>query len=280
MRKFNALAATAVAVLAACSTSETPLGTEPAPTTLPAFVVVNTAGNGVAEYEKIEVCKFGSDATIGFSITDRTTGANTTGSLSLADGQCTEIGQFDGLGADVTVTETGVPSGFSLDRIDVTVVTRVNALPSFATRTEGGPSAADWVAGGLTGSGGPRGVLFEFYNSRRADGQGCTPGYWKQEQHFDSWPSPYLPSDQFSAYFEDAFPGQTLLQVLSQGGGKLIALGRHTVAALLNAASSGVNYPLSAAEVVNEFNAVYPSSNYGPQKDRFEAFNEAGCPLN
>ena len=39
------------------------------------------------------------------------------------------------------------------------------------------------------------------------------------------------------AGFDDAFPGMTLLEVLSQGGGGLNALGRHTVAALLNAAS-------------------------------------------
>ncbi len=62
-------------------------------------------------------------------------------------------------------------------------------------------------------------------------GEGCTPGYWKQSQHFDSWTG-YSPSTQFSAVFENAFPGKTLLQVLEQGGGGLNALGRHTVAAL------------------------------------------------
>jgi hypothetical protein len=44
----------------------------------------------------------------------------------------------------------------------------------------------------------------------------CTPGFWKQSQHFDSWTAPYDPTDLFSAYFEDAFPGETLRQVLSQ----------------------------------------------------------------
>jgi len=52
------------------------------------------------------------------------------------------------------------------------------------------------------------------------------------------------------------------------------------VAALLNAASSGVNYNLTVQNVIDEFNATFPTTNYGPQKDRFAAFNESGCPLN
>lgn len=111
---------------------------------------------------------------------------------------------------------------------------------------------------------------------------GCTPGYWKQEQHFDSWSAPYLPSTPFSAVFEDAFPGKTLLQVLQQGGGGLQALGRHTVAALLNAASSGVNYGQAPAEVIYTFNMTYPGgkADYNATKDNFASDNERGCPLN
>ena len=40
--------------------------------------------------------------------------------------------------------------------------------------------------------------------------EGCTPGYWKQPQHFDSWVT-YSPSTLFSSVFDDAFPGLTLL---------------------------------------------------------------------
>jgi hypothetical protein len=72
----------------------------------------------------------------------------------------------------------------------------------------------------------------------------------------------------------------TLLQVLGQGGGGLKALGRHTVAALLNAASSGVNYNLSVSDVIDAFNAVHPDGDYEGQKDIFARFNEQGCPLN
>jgi uncharacterized repeat protein (TIGR01451 family) len=111
-------------------------------------------------------------------------------------------------------------------------------------------------------------------------GQGCTPGYWKQGHHFDSWTSPYTPKTLFSDVFEDAFPGKTLLEVLGQGGGHLIALGRHTVAALLNAASPDVSYDLAVQEVIDMFNAKFPGGDYEELKDWFEDFNEQGCPLN
>jgi len=113
-----------------------------------------------------------------------------------------------------------------------------------------------------------------------AGGEGCTPGYWKQSHHFDSWPAPYLPSQQFSSVFENAFPGLTLLQVLELQGGGLNALGRHTVAALLSAASPGVDYDLTAAEVIAAFNAVFPGGDYETLKNRLDALNNQGCPLN
>jgi uncharacterized repeat protein (TIGR01451 family) len=115
-------------------------------------------------------------------------------------------------------------------------------------------------------------------------GEGCTPGYWKQKQHFDSW-NTYSPNQQFSSVFDNAFPGKTLQQVLAQGGGGLNALGRHTVAALLNA-DAGLNYPYTTAEVISQFNAAYPGSNasYELLKNQFASANEVdetgGCPLN
>jgi hypothetical protein len=111
-------------------------------------------------------------------------------------------------------------------------------------------------------------------------GEGCTPGYWKQPQHFDSWTAPYDPTDLFSDHFEDAFPGLTLLEVLQQGGGGLNALGRHTVAALLNAASPDVSSVFTTADVINMFNAVFPGGDYEALKNIFAAQNEIGCPLN
>jgi hypothetical protein len=112
--------------------------------------------------------------------------------------------------------------------------------------------------------------------------EGCTPGYWKQSQHFDQWTSPYDPPDPFSSVFENAFPGKSLLQVLNLGGGGLNALGRHTVAALLSAANSDVDYAFTTAQVVSMFNAAYPGNNaaYENLKNIFAQENERGCPLN
>lgn len=111
--------------------------------------------------------------------------------------------------------------------------------------------------------------------------QGCTPGYWKQAQHFDSWAPSYSPDTLFSDIFENAFPGMTLLQVLEQNGGGVYALGRHAVAALLNTHSQEVNYGLFSSGVIDSFNSVYPGvrSQYEAAKDIFAEMNEAGCPL-
>lgn len=112
-------------------------------------------------------------------------------------------------------------------------------------------------------------------------GEGCTPGYWKQSHHFDSWVG-YAPNQSFASVFENAFPGRTLVQVLGQGGGGLHALGRHTVAALLNASNPDVNYRWTAEQVVEMFNDVYPGTKaeYEALKNQFERENQMGCPLN
>lgn len=111
--------------------------------------------------------------------------------------------------------------------------------------------------------------------------EGCTPGYWKQSQHFDSWAG-YSPDTQFSSVFEDAFPGLSLLEVLQLPGGGLNRLGSHTVASLLNAANSDVHIGWSTGNVIDAFNDVYPGtkSEYNAQKDIFVGRNELGCPLN
>jgi hypothetical protein len=106
---------------------------------------------------------------------------------------------------------------------------------------------------------------------------GCTPGFWRQDQHFEFWTAPYTPGTMFGSVFTDAFPGQTLLNVVEMGGGGLEALGRHTVAALLNAASPDVDYGMTPADVIAAFNAAVASGDYETQKDIFEGYNERGC---
>jgi len=86
-------------------------------------------------------------------------------------------------------------------------------------------------------------------------GEGCTPGYWKQSQHFIDWPTfgpdfdggPTIPITQstlFSTVFgpvitiktgtNDSKTDPTLLEALAAKGGGINALARHTVAAYLN----------------------------------------------
>jgi len=111
--------------------------------------------------------------------------------------------------------------------------------------------------------------------------EGCTPGYWKQEQHFDSWPAGLTPDTSFSdAFGSDAFGDQTLLEVLETGGGGLIALGRHVVAALLNSESGGVDFALTDDDVLERFDKAIESGDYERIKNIFAANNELGCPLN
>ena len=113
--------------------------------------------------------------------------------------------------------------------------------------------------------------------------QGCTPGYWKQEQHFDSWPSPYTTGMAFESVFSScSVPGTpTLLDALWTGGGGLKALMRHAVAALLNSASPSVFYKYETpGDVISMVNAACSSGNYEATKCNLARANEEGCPLN
>jgi hypothetical protein len=103
--------------------------------------------------------------------------------------------------------------------------------------------------------------------------QGCTPGYWKN--HLDSWAAAgYSPSADFDATFGVNFfsPNITLIQAVNRGGGGNNRLARHGTAALLSAAHSGVDYPISVAAVI----AAVQAGN----ADLLEGYNELGCPIN
>jgi hypothetical protein len=111
-------------------------------------------------------------------------------------------------------------------------------------------------------------------------GQGCTPGYWKQSQHFDSWVH-YQPGDSYNAVFgvTSSFGG-SLLNAAGLGGGGEKALGRHAVAALLNSTNNGVSFPYSPTDVINMVQGAYATGNFEGVKNIFAAQNELGCPLN
>lgn len=122
-------------------------------------------------------------------------------------------------------------------------------------------------------------------------GEGCTPGYWKQSQHFGNWPV------DIDHAFGEAFDGfcssnalelrkpasgdvceLTLLEALGTGGGHQNALARHAAAAWLNAGST-VEFHFAQSEVEDMTEAALASSMFEDTKGALEDANEAGCPL-
>jgi hypothetical protein len=121
--------------------------------------------------------------------------------------------------------------------------------------------------------------------------EGCTPGYWKQSQHFDSWVG-YTQNQTLESVFDVpnalGLDNATLLQALNFGGGSGTTGGarilfRAAVAALLNSAQPNVDYPLTTAQVIARVNAALASNNRNTMLTlaaRLDAFNNLGCPLN
>jgi hypothetical protein len=120
--------------------------------------------------------------------------------------------------------------------------------------------------------------------------EGCTPGFWKQPQHLDAWVT-YSPDQTLESVFDvpDAFglDDVTLLEALSLEGGSTTAdaaevLLRQAVAALLNAASPDVDYPLTEAEIIAQVNAALASGDRDTilaLAEELDTFNNLFCPL-
>jgi hypothetical protein len=113
---------------------------------------------------------------------------------------------------------------------------------------------------------------------------GCTPGYWKQAQHFGSWTDGYVheysPGDTVSAAFGCGPEEMTLLEALSAKGGQENALLRHATAALLNTAQEYVNYPIDTAGIQSIFCTAWDDTwDYEGAKNYFAERNERFCPL-
>jgi hypothetical protein len=120
--------------------------------------------------------------------------------------------------------------------------------------------------------------------------EGCTPGFWKAPQHFQSWCGGYTPNTPVSTVFDTTdcgcnFSSLTFRQALSGKGGTTICaaqakLFQAAVAALLNACS--VNYPLSTAQIIAEVNAALAScdkSTILAEASRLDGFNNLGASI-
>jgi hypothetical protein len=122
--------------------------------------------------------------------------------------------------------------------------------------------------------------------------EGCTPGYWKN--HTRSWSGTgFSPSQSTGSVFSgaSAFPSlasKTLLQSLQGGGGPgtlgaATILLRAAVAALLNAAHTGVDYSRTSAAITSDVNAALTSGSRQTMLNLAAALdgdNNLGCPLN
>lgn len=123
---------------------------------------------------------------------------------------------------------------------------------------------------------------------------GCTPGYWKQSQHFGSWEG-YSPTQFLCVNGSNGgvftCPGTlklkkgtplasaSLLDALKSGGGGLDALLRHAVAALLNG-EAFVGCEIDPDKVIDWTNLAMAS--FSPElmeelKDDFAEENEGVC---
>ena len=121
---------------------------------------------------------------------------------------------------------------------------------------------------------------------------GCTPGYWKAnvKKGASEWAlAGYSPAQLVGSVFAaGSFNSATLLEALEFGGGSGVSgatriLLRAAVAAVLNAASPGVGYPMSVASIVSDVNAAIATADRGAilaLASSLDAANNLGCPLN
>lgn len=110
--------------------------------------------------------------------------------------------------------------------------------------------------------------------------QGCSAQFWCR--NLLNWiPTGYLPTENFDKVFgRNAFiPDLSLIQVLGLGGGGVVPLARQSVAALLNAAHPGIQYPLTEAQVISMFQDAFDSGVFEPTALELEELNNLGCPL-
>jgi hypothetical protein len=257
-----------------------------------------------ARYESLILCKEwtnAADISVDFDVTVddlRTGGVATTQVRTLTDTgsrECRRVARFDGTQdfdgpANLQVVEN-VPSGATLTNIVVTAVDPSGAVidptgaPYFSTIDV---ATGTWSAQNADNT---IGFKVEYFNElMETGGEGCTPGYWKNhagiyshsrggQKKPSAWEG-YSPLDSYDAVFGVASSfNSTLIAALNRGGGGENALGRHAVAALLNAAHSGVDYAYSEGEVIQIVQDAYVTGDFTGAKDQLATENEQGCPL-
>ncbi len=238
------------------------------PPPAPSLAITKTADNGTVAA--------GSD--IGFSITVSSNGPGTATAVTLNDPLPTGAGivwSIDSqpagnpcsIVANVLSCSFGdMPAGTSAT-IDISSPTTTASCATYTnTASAGATNHASVTATAATTVNCPPPGPFA----------GCTPGFWKQSQHFQFWTAPYAPGTTISSVFSAAAgyttsKGQnvgnsTLLQGLGFGGGSKVGdaaaiLLRAAIAGLLNAASPDVDYFSSVASHIAAVNAALASGD-------------------
>jgi len=195
------------------------------------------------------------------------------------------------LTGEVLALGIGTPSG-STDPFDFRFQVTGGSLADFYTNEDAGVTlnienflfAGDCEFTSLPFQGKPKGNVGPIPPIMAAEG--CTPGYWKQKHHFDSWEATGFDPDQtvesVFGLLDPSVDDVLLKDALKLKGGGLNALIRHAVAALLNSASPDVNSTAfgASAEVIAAAQAAVNGGDIEATKNAFEEANEEGCPLN
>lgn len=117
--------------------------------------------------------------------------------------------------------------------------------------------------------------------------EGLTPGFWKNNaaKHDASAWSGYSPTQTVSSVFGSAFSSLgslTLVEALGTGGGGINALLRHSVAAVLNAANTDVDYAMTTSQIVSAVQAAVAGGTGAIEqlKNQLDTYNNAGANVN
>ncbi|NNG16785.1 MAG: hypothetical protein HKM89_09910 [Gemmatimonadales bacterium] len=284
-----------VAYLGACASDTGPVTDPGTPSFGQRPPDAQRPGDGVLMFELFEICKVFVNAPAGTpdAVFDVTVSGGTTASFStsLGDGECEEIWGNGGTVDDlVTVTEQALPvpagGGSWATTHDMTTITGV--FPGTpGPSSSGGNTASAAFSGGL-GATTLSGVLVVFTNTFTPPDppgdEGCTPGFWRNwsanapGNQSDEW-TDYAVDDDYDTVFGVVSGLGTLYDAVTAKGGGENALGRHSVAALLNATHPDVAASLSEAEVIQLVQDAFSSGDFETAKNTLAAANELGCPL-
>jgi hypothetical protein len=210
----------------------------------------------------------------------------------------------------ITVTGPEFPGGVNCDPLSVEGCHFIDIEPGLYHIIEAGPLPDGFVLVGYNPdddadpTNGTNvtliagGMVTVTVTNEAVGSEGCTPGFWRQPQHFGAWTFPYTPEGPLGVFtYRDAFglgdvvqlkdskkvvdpTDPTLLEAVQATGGGQNALARHAVAALLNAASDEVAFAFTVDQVIAMVQNAYATGDFNTPKDLLAVVNEAGCTTN